>query len=140
MPTEFGTCWALLRSACSPDTAAARPVLDSLKQALFDRDLGVRVQVARALWLIDHQTEVAIPILSESLTAEDEVLRWMAADCLGDIGPRAAAAVPALQSALQANFDIAHVRTGFSIALDRIQQKAAHAGSHLQLPIWPQLG
>jgi hypothetical protein len=54
----------------------------------------------------------------------------MAADCLGDLGPRAAAAVPALQSALQAHFEIAHVRTGLRIALDRIQQKAVDAGSH----------
>jgi HEAT repeat protein len=106
---------------------AARPALDSLKQALLDRDLGVRVQVARAVWLIDHQTAGTIGILTEALTAEDEVLRWMAADCLGDIGPRAEAAVPALESALQANFKIAHVRSGLSIALDRIQQKA---GSH----------
>jgi HEAT repeat protein len=103
---------------------AARPALASLKQALLDRDLGVRVQVARAVWLIDHQTEVSIPILTEALTAEDEVLRWMAADCLGDIGPRAAAAVPALRSALQAHFEIAHVRTGLSTALNRIQGKA----------------
>jgi hypothetical protein len=64
------------------------------------------------------------------LRAEDEVLRWMAADCLGDIGPRAAAAVPALQSALQIHFEIAHVRTGLSIALDRIQGKAVDAGPH----------
>jgi hypothetical protein len=54
----------------------------------------------------------------------------MAADCLGDIGPRAAAAVRALQSALQANFKIAHVRTGLSIALERIQPRAADAGSN----------
>jgi tetratricopeptide (TPR) repeat protein len=106
---------------------AARPALNSLKQALLDRDLGVRVQAARAMWLIDQQTASTIPILTEALTATDEVLRWMAADCLGDIGPRAAAAVPALESALQANFAIAHVRTGLAIALDRIQRKA---GSH----------
>jgi HEAT repeat protein len=102
---------------------AARPALDSLKQAQLDRNLGVRVQVARAVWLIDGQTAGTIPILAEALTAEDEILRWMAADCLGDIGPRAAA-VPALQSALQGNFKITHVRTGVSIALDRIQRKA----------------
>jgi hypothetical protein len=53
----------------------------------------------------------------------------MAADCLGDIGPRAAAAVPALQSALQANFAIAHVRSALSIALDRIQPKAVDGKS-----------
>jgi tetratricopeptide (TPR) repeat protein len=109
---------------------AGRPALDSLKHALLDRDLGVRVQVARAMWLIDRQTAVTIPILTEALTAQDEVLRWMAADCLGDIGPSAAAAVPALQSALQGNFEIAHVRTGLTIALDRIQPKAMEAAPH----------
>src|SRR5262249_30239291 len=45
---------------------AARPALASLKQALLDRDLGVRVQAARAVWLIDHQTEATIPILAEA--------------------------------------------------------------------------
>ena len=85
----------------------------------------MRVQAARAVWLIGRQTTGMIPILTEALTAEDEVLRWMAADCLGDLGPSAAAAVPALESALRADFKIAHVRSSLSIALDRIQQKSS---------------
>jgi hypothetical protein len=79
------------------------------------------------VWLIDRQTAGAIPILIEALTADDEVLRWMAADCLGDMGPRAAAAIGPLENALKANFQIAHVRTGLSVALDRIREKV---GSH----------
>jgi tetratricopeptide (TPR) repeat protein len=108
---------------------AAKPALAPLKQALLDRDLGVRVQAARAVWLIDRQTEVTIPIFTEALTADDEVHRWMAADCLGEIGPRAAAAVPAIRSALQGEFKISHVRTGLSVALERIQGKAADSGA-----------
>jgi tetratricopeptide (TPR) repeat protein len=104
---------------------AARPALASIKHALVDRDLGVRVQAARALWLIDRQTAGTIPILSEALMAQDEVLRWMAADCLGDMGPRAAAAASALEKALEANFEIAHVRTGLTVALERIRGKVA---------------
>src|SRR5262249_29478781 len=49
-----------------------------------NRDLGVRVQAARALWQIDKQTELAILVLVEALRSDDEILRWIAADCLGE--------------------------------------------------------
>ena len=100
---------------------AALPAVAPLTQALQDRDLGVRVQAARALWRIDRQTEPVIPVLIEALRADDEILRWIAADCLGEIGPRASAAIPGLQEALRAKFQIAHVRTGLALALERIQ-------------------
>jgi tetratricopeptide (TPR) repeat protein len=109
---------------------AGRPALDSLKQALLDRDLGVRVQAARAVWLIDGQIEVPISILIEAVAGDDEILRWIAADCLGEIGPRAATAIPTLEKALQANFEITHVRTGLSIAIDRIRGKAVDPDFH----------
>jgi tetratricopeptide (TPR) repeat protein len=100
---------------------AGRPALGALAQALRDRNQGVRLQAARALWLIDQQVDNTVPVFVESIGAEDEVLCWIAADCLGDIGPRAAAALPALQQALTRNFEIEHARTGLKLALARIQ-------------------
>ena len=99
---------------------AGRPALGALTQALRDRNQGVRLQAARALWLIDQQVDTTLPVFIEAVGADDEVLCWIAADCLGDIGPRAAAAVPALQKALERNFEIEHARTGISLALERI--------------------
>jgi HEAT repeat protein len=100
--------------------AAARSALGPLTQALQDRDLGVRVQAARALWRIDQQAAPAIPVLVEALRSDDEILRWIAADCLGELGPRASVAIPALQESLRQEFQIAHVRAGFTLALERI--------------------
>lgn len=100
--------------------ATARPALATLMQALRDRHLGVRLQAARAVWLIDKQVQPALPILIEALAAEDEVLCWIAADCLGEIGPAAKAAVPALHTASQRPFEIAHAKTGVLLALDRV--------------------
>lgn len=100
--------------------ADARPALATLVQALQDRHLGVRLQAARAVWLIDRQVPPVIPVLIEALQGEDEVLRWIAADCLGEIGPAAGAAGPALQAALHRSFEIAHARTGVALALERV--------------------
>jgi HEAT repeat protein len=69
-------------------------------------------------------------VLIEALRADDEVLRWIAADCLGDIGPPAAAAAAALEEALNGNFQIAHVRTGIKLALERIKTSASADAAH----------
>jgi hypothetical protein len=45
---------------------------------------------------------------------------WIAAECLGQIGPTAREAVPALRQALQREFRFAIVKTGVKLALERI--------------------
>jgi hypothetical protein len=43
------------------------------------------IEVARAVWLVD-QTASTSPILTKALAADDQVLRRLAADCLGARG------------------------------------------------------
>jgi HEAT repeat protein len=80
-----------------PDARAAVP---ALRNALRDRTPWVRVSAANALWRIERQVEAVLPALLSGLhgLGGDAV---MAARSLGEMGPQAQAAVPALCQALQ---------------------------------------
>jgi HEAT repeat protein len=64
-------------------------------------------------------------VLIEALQAADESLRWVAADCLGDMGPEARDAVPALVEALRGPIKARLVRMSLGLALERIDAAAA---------------
>jgi HEAT repeat protein len=111
------------------------------------RDEPLRVAAALALWRIDRRPEV-IPVLVEILNnledrslAEDDPRtsieverspgrRELAASALGEIGPDAAAALPALKRAAQ-NGDV-FVRVAAARAVWRIERRAAPALSVLR--------
>jgi hypothetical protein len=59
-----------------------------------------------------------------SLDNENELVCWIAADELGQIGPEAREAVPALQKALRRPFKMALVARGVALALQRIDTQA----------------
>jgi HEAT repeat protein len=104
---------------------AARPAVAVLTHAhLWDRDAAVRVAAAVALWKIDRQGPVVIPALVKALADDNELLCWVAADCLGQIGPEAREAVPALRQALRRPFKMALIRKGVALALRRIDPQA----------------
>lgn len=67
----------------------ARLAVPTLEKCL--KDEGVRVSAAFALWRIDRQTNVALQILPEVVSSNPD-----ASYELGEIGPAAAEAVPAL--------------------------------------------
>jgi HEAT repeat protein len=92
---------------------------------VYDPDPRVRLEAAVALWRIDRSAGKVVPTLIKALRAEDELLRWIAADCLGDIGPEAADAVPTLLAALRENFKLGMIRLGVALALQRIDPVAA---------------
>jgi HEAT repeat protein len=99
----------------------ARPAVPALiHTALWDQDPGVRVEAAVALWKIDRTGPLVIPVLIKALADDNELICWIAADCLGQIGSEARQAVPALRQALRRPFKIALIRRGVALALERI--------------------
>jgi HEAT repeat protein len=107
---------------------AAQPAEPALiHTALWDEDAAVRVEAAVALWKIDRKGPLVIPVLADALENDNELICWMAADYLGQIGPEAQEAVPALRGALRRPFKIGLVRKGVALALQRIQGQAPAA-------------
>ncbi|MFO0844690.1 MAG: HEAT repeat domain-containing protein [Gemmataceae bacterium] len=90
----------------------------------WDHDGAVRTHAAVAIWKIDRRDRIAVPVLMRSLREPDEVLRWVAADCLGDIGAEALDAVPDLKMALADTYRTPLVRQAIKLALERIEQAA----------------
>jgi tetratricopeptide (TPR) repeat protein len=103
----------------------AKAAVPTLLQVLQDRDPGVRLQSARALWLIDRQVDAVLPIFIESIGGDDEILVWIAADCLGEMGAAAGAARDALHSAAERKYAISHVKSGVQLAFERVSGSTA---------------
>jgi len=91
-------------------------------RALYDSDARVRVVSAVAIWRIDKRYHRVVPQLIEALKDPDEIIRWVAAECLGDIGPQAQESVSALEAALQLPYRTRLVRMGIETALERVRQ------------------
>jgi HEAT repeat protein len=103
----------------------ARPAVPTLiHTALWDADPAVRVEAAVALWKIERSGPLVIPVLTEALEADNEMICWMAADALGQIGPEAREAVPALRQALHRDFKVSLIKKGVLLALERIDPQA----------------
>jgi HEAT repeat protein len=91
----------------------------------YDPDPRVRVEAAAALWRIDHHPAKVVPTCIAALADADEAVRFVAADCLGEIGPDARAAVPALLAAYTMPARAGLVRVAVRLALERIDPAAA---------------
>lgn len=104
---------------------AGRPGLSALIHAsLWDEEPGVRVEAAMALWKIDdHKKPLALDVLIAALGDANELLCWIAAEGLGQMGRAARGAAPALRQALQRDFRISLVKTGVRLALERIESQ-----------------
>jgi len=76
-----------------------REAIPPLMEALRDRDLLIRSRAIRALGYMDDAAKQFLPTLVALLRNGSPVLRIAAADSLGSIGPKAAAALPALKDA-----------------------------------------
>jgi HEAT repeat protein len=104
----------------------ARPAVPALiHTALWDEDHAVRVQAAMALWKIDRAEPLVIAALTDALANDNELICWMAADALAQIGPEAQRAIPALQQALRRPYKIALVKKSIALALRRIDPQVA---------------
>jgi HEAT repeat protein len=102
-----------------PSAREAIPCLTSV--ALNDKVPRVRVEAAVAIWRIDRRSNRVVPVLIDALREADEVVRWIAADCLGDIGADARDALPALREALNLPYRARLIHIGVATAIERIE-------------------
>jgi HEAT repeat protein len=79
-------------------------MVPTLRLLLRDADATVRVSAARSLWRLAAE-ESALPVMIELLSAKQDDVRRAAATGLGEIGPAAKKAVPALKRAVHADDD-----------------------------------
>ena len=105
---------------------AGRPALPALIHAsLWDQDPAVRVGAAMALWKIDRKGPLVLHVLIKALDDANELICWIAVECLGQIGPTAREAVPALRQALEKDFRLSLIKTAVVLALERIHSQAS---------------
>jgi HEAT repeat protein len=117
---------------------AGRPaVADLIHASYWDDEPAVRVEAAMALWKIDEKKPLVLHVLTEALGDASELVCWVAAECLGQIGPAASDAVPALRAALRRDFRLSLVKTGLRLALERIEPQAG-IDSTGQIPTHPR--
>ncbi len=90
-----------------PDGAG---LVDLLPALLGSDDEWTALRAAAAYWYVTRDAAPALPILLDHLTAGPRGLE--AARCLGDIGPQAADAVPALRKGAES--EACQLGTGFS--------------------------
>jgi HEAT repeat protein len=103
-----------------------RPAVpDLIHASLWDRESAVRLAAGLALWKIDRKGPLVLDVLTEALGDANELVCWVAAECLGQMGPAAREAAPALRQALGKDFRLALVKTGVRLALERIDPQAA---------------
>ena len=104
---------------------SAKQAVPKLKNALADENLDSRIQVAKALWLINRQPVDVIPMLVTVLENGNASERCAAAEQFKEMGPWAALAVPALIKALK---DVEWVnRCNVAEALGEVGPRAAAA-------------
>lgn len=118
-----------IRAAAAQDLAQlgveARDAIPALTTAcLNDTDLAVRVQAGVALWRVGRRMFPTFPALIDGLRSGEQVLCWVAAECLGEMGHEAAGAVPDLLDALTRK-PVPLIATTIVLALEQIDPEAA---------------
>lgn len=76
---------------------AAMSALPALEAALQAPNPYLRGQTAAAIWRISGEVDTALPVLLHTLPLESEHSKWDWIIALGEMGPRATAAVPQLK-------------------------------------------
>jgi HEAT repeat protein len=96
--------------------------------SLWDEEPAVRVEAAMALWKIDRKLPLVLHVLVKSLEHANELICWIAAERLGQLGTVAGEAVPALRQALKRDFRISLVKKALLLALERTDSQGAPNG------------
>jgi HEAT repeat protein len=95
-------------------------VADLIHTSLWDEEPAVRVEAAMALWKIDRKLPLVLHVLVKSLEDANEMICWIAAERLGQLGSAAREAIPALRQALQRDFRVSLIKKAVLLALERI--------------------
>ena len=74
-----------------------------IRAALWDEDPAVRLVASMALWKVDRKGPLVVPALIKALDDANELICWIAVEFLGEMGPAAREAVPALRQAQRDN-------------------------------------
>jgi HEAT repeat protein len=99
----------------------SRPAVATLiHTSLWDTDPAVRIEAAMALWKIDRKLPLVLHVLVKALEDVNELICWIAAERLGELGPAAREAVPALRQTLQRDFRVSLIKKAVLLALERI--------------------
>src|SRR5207249_892966 len=103
----------------------ARAALPELQAALRLDDDYFRLEVIRALWTVGRESETTVPILIRILEDRNNPNRAGAAMVLGEMGPAAKAALPALANLLGEEFSYTRVK-----AEEALRQIQLGPGAH----------
>src|ERR1051326_4356354 len=99
-PSRRAAAAQLLEMLGTAQYPEARAAVGALRLALQDKEVGVRLYAALALWAIDNDPKV-IAMLRNVLINPDAVLRKTAALGLASVGPQAFGAIPDLKQCLK---------------------------------------
>ncbi|EEF57328.1 HEAT repeat domain-containing protein [Pedosphaera parvula] len=105
-----------------PAAASSVPALTNL---LPSADTYLRVQIASAVWNISSEKSIALPILISDCPGLDSPTKWSAISTLGEMGPRAKAAIPMLLNELTNSKNDAFILAPITNALKAIDPEAA---------------
>src|SRR5207237_530187 len=126
-PFEGPQARTAARGGENPPLAA----VPSLLSLLEDADPDIRVRAVTALGTLAEELRRVLPALRAALGQvalhdgdANDLICWVAAECLGQRGPAARDAAPALRQALRRDFRLALVRTGVRLAVERIDPQA----------------
>jgi HEAT repeat protein len=101
--------------------SVGRPAVAALiHTSLWDEDPAVRVEAAMALWKIDRKLPLVLNVLVHALEDANELICWIAAERLAQLGSAAREAIPALRQALHRDFRVSLIRKAVLLALERI--------------------
>ena len=103
---------------------AAVAALPELKAALRLDDDYFRLAVIRALWNVGRDSETTVPILVKILSDRNNPNRAGAAMMLGEMGPSAAAAAPALADVLREEFSYTRVKAEEALTQIKAEMKS----------------
>jgi hypothetical protein len=103
------TLWVL-------DHSYAERVRLVANKSLGEADAGVRIDAASLLWRMDHDAKEVVPTLIAQLSGSTTAYDYRAIGLLGQIGPSAKEAVPALQDWLKSGREQAAFVTNAAVA------------------------
>lgn len=106
------------------DGRSASPAL--IDTSFWDPDPAVRVEAAMALWKIDRKLPLVLQVLIKALDDANELICWIAAERLAQLGSVAGEAIPALRQALRRDFRISLVKKALLLALECIDPQGGH--------------